>query len=118
MTRNLLIAALAVLAFVYFAADSPLSADKPESCTLTPVSTPNYNPLDGQADTPLPEPGELLPSREECPDLYEGSDDRGTAPPVPGFDPGGAPSLPEPKLPGPTPYPPQQPNPDPYGPYS
>jgi hypothetical protein len=119
MTRTALLTVLAALALAYVAIGSPFdSDDKSARCNLAPVTPPNYNPLDDVPDNPLPSTGELLPPASQCPEIYQRRPNPGMAPPVPGFDPGGAPSLPDPKLPGPTPYPPQQPNPDPYGPYS
>ena len=63
----------------------------------------------------IPSPDELLPPREECPELYEPGDGSAPLPPVPDYDnPVGPPEVPDPR--DPEPYVPPPDEPSPYGP--
>ncbi|HEX2415023.1 MAG TPA: hypothetical protein VHJ37_07395 [Thermoleophilaceae bacterium] len=66
----------------------------------------------------IPSPDEVLPPREECPELYEPGDGSAPLPPVPDYDnPVGPPEVPDPGDPrDPEPYVPPPDEPSPYGP--
>jgi hypothetical protein len=87
---TLLMAALIACGIVVSSCGGPEETDKADKCKL-----PDLAPGE------IPSPDELLPPREDCPELYEGREGPPTAPPGgpavsppspgggPGIDPGG-----------------------------